>query len=152
MIEEVLIRRFEKAILFTRPRRFGKTLTMTMFRDFLDIRQDSREIFSGLKIMEHPDVVKNDMNQVPVVYISLKEVYGHDFDEVFQSFRIVMSKLYESNAFLLDSRKVSDVSKAFFDTIWKRNGNKAYTEQALDLISSMLRQHFEKPVFLIIDE
>ena len=67
MIEEVLIRRFEKAILFTRPRRFGKTLTMTMFRDFLDIRQDSREIFSGLKIMEHPDVVKNDMNQVPVV-------------------------------------------------------------------------------------
>ncbi|MBQ7481421.1 MAG: AAA family ATPase, partial [Lachnospiraceae bacterium] len=43
--------KFDKAVLFTRPRRFGKTLTMTMFRDFLDIRQDSRKIFEGLKVM-----------------------------------------------------------------------------------------------------
>ena len=48
IIEEYLISRFDKAVLFARPRRFGKTLTMTMFRDFLDIRQDSRDIFSGL--------------------------------------------------------------------------------------------------------
>lgn len=46
-ISEYLVRRFDKAVLFTRPRRFGKTLTMTMFRDFLDIRQDSRDIFSA---------------------------------------------------------------------------------------------------------
>lgn len=52
VIEEFLVRRFDRTVLFTRPRRFGKTLTMTMFRDFLDIRQDSRKIFSGLKVME----------------------------------------------------------------------------------------------------
>ena len=61
IIEEYLIDRFEKAVLFARPRRFGKTLTMTMFRNFLDIRQDSRDIFSGLKIMDSPDVVRNFM-------------------------------------------------------------------------------------------
>ena len=63
MIEEYLVRRFDKAVMFTRPRRFGKTLTMTMFRDFLDIRQDSKEIFSGLKVMEFSDVVESFMNQ-----------------------------------------------------------------------------------------
>ena len=82
MIDEYLIDRFDKAVLFARPRRFGKTLTMTMFRDFLDIRQDSRDIFSGLKIMDCPDVVSNYMNQYPVVFISLKEVFGPDFDAV----------------------------------------------------------------------
>ena len=59
VIEEYLVKHFEKAVLFTRPRRFGKTLTMTMFRDFLDVRQDSLEIFKGLEIMGHTDVVEN---------------------------------------------------------------------------------------------
>ena len=51
------------------------TMTMTMFRDFLDIRQDSREIFQGLKIMEYPDVVRKYMNQYPTLFLSLKELF-----------------------------------------------------------------------------
>ena len=152
MIEEYLVRRFDKAVLFTRPRRFGKTLTMTMLRDFLDIRQDSRKIFSGLKIMEYPDVVQGYMNQYPVAFISLKEVFGQDDKAIFQNFSIVMSKLFEDNAFLMDSPEVSDVSKKFFETIWQQQGKQENTEQALDLISFMLRQHFGKPAFILIDE
>ena len=75
LIEEFLIDKFDKAVLFARPRRFGKTLTMTMLRDFLDIRQNSRDIFEGLKIMNNTELVNNYMNQYPVVFISLKEVF-----------------------------------------------------------------------------
>ena len=63
MLEIYLNEKFEKAVLFARPRRFGKTITMTMFRDFLDIRQDSKKIFDGLKIMKHKETVKSYMNK-----------------------------------------------------------------------------------------
>ncbi|MBR0186502.1 MAG: AAA family ATPase, partial [Synergistaceae bacterium] len=81
MIYEYLNKKFEKAVLFARPRRFGKTLTMTMFRDFLDIRQDSKGIFEGLKIMSHKETVEKYMNQYPVVFLSLKEVFGTGFND-----------------------------------------------------------------------
>ena len=152
MIEEYLIRRFDKAVMFTRPRRFGKTMTMTMFRDFLDIRQDSKDIFAGLKVMEHPDVVDNYMNQYPVVFISLKEVFGQSYEEVFRNLCIAVSGVLEKNVFLLESEKVSPAAKHFFETILNRNAEKPDTEQSLDLLCRMLRQHYGKQVFVIIDE
>jgi hypothetical protein len=152
IIEEYLIRRFDKAVMFTRPRRFGKTMTMTMFRDFLDIRQDSKDIFAGLKVMEHPDVVDNYMNQYPVVFISLKEVFGQSYEEVFRNFCIAVSGVLEKNVFLLESEKVSPAAKHFFETILNRNAEKPDTEQSLDLLCRMLRQHYGKQVFVIIDE
>ncbi len=57
MLKEYLEDNFKPRVLFARPRRFGKTLTMTMFRDFLDVNQDSRDIFAGLRIMDYPDTV-----------------------------------------------------------------------------------------------
>ena len=152
IIEEYLIRRFDKAVMFTRPRRFGKTMTMTMFRDFLDIRQDSKDIFAGLKVMEHPDVVDNYMNQYPVVFISLKEVFGQSYEEVFRNLCIAVSGVLEKNVFLLGSEKVSPAAKQFFETILNRNAEKPDTEQSLDLLCRMLRQHYGKQVFVIIDE
>ena len=71
VIQEYLEEYFEKAVMFTRPRRFGKSLTMTMFRDFLDIRQDSKSIFDGLKIMEYTDVVKDYMSRA--FYVAERE-------------------------------------------------------------------------------
>ncbi|MBQ9010126.1 MAG: AAA family ATPase, partial [Clostridia bacterium] len=82
VIQEYLEAHFDKAVMFTRPRRFGKTLTMTMFRDFLDVRQDSKRIFEGLEIMGYPDVVRDYMNQYPVVFLSLKEVFGETYDRI----------------------------------------------------------------------
>ena len=58
MLKEYLEDNFKSAVLFARPRRFGKTMTMTMFRDFLSIQQDSSEIFEGLEIMEYPETVR----------------------------------------------------------------------------------------------
>ena len=151
LIVEYLDKWFERAVLFTRPRRFGKTMTLTMLRDFLDILQDSRDIFEGLKIMDHPDVVHKHMNQYPVMFISLKAVTGDDFERVLQNFAGTISKLCEDHSFLMSSTKVSDVSKALFEALWKQEGNQATMERALEIIGDMLKKHFGKPVFVMID-
>lgn len=152
MLEEYLGRRFDKVVLFARPRRFGKTLTMTMFRDFLDIRQNSTDIFKNLKIMEYPDVVNEYMNQYPVVFLSLKEVFGESFEEVLQNLKIVVSNICEENRFLLDSDVVSKASKILFERIWMQEASQSNTEQALELITRMLHDYYNKQVFIIIDE
>ena len=152
IIQEYLEDHFDRAVMFARPRRFGKSLTMTMFRDFLDIRQDSKEIFSGLKIMEYPDVVRNYMNQYPVVFISLKEVFGFDFNDYLQNFSIAISRVCDEYSFLLDSTRISEKGKKYYSELWDQDGNQARMERSLDLFCLMLRQYYNKQVFVIIDE
>ena len=152
MIEEYLVKRFDKAVMFARPRRFGKTLAMTMFRDFLDVRQDSRDIFSGLKIMDDSDVVQNYMNQYPVIFLSLKEVFGDSFENVFRNFQIAISTMCDDFADLLGSEKISAIHKEFFIKLQRKESNEADTIQALALLCQMLRQEYNRQVFVIVDE
>ena len=152
MIEEFLNNRFDKAVLFTRPRRFGKTLTMTMFRDFLDIRQDSREIFKGLKIMDHPETVAAWMNQYPVVFLSLKEVSGRNYVNILNSFRLIVSNVCKSLEDILQSPRINEFDKKIFTGLEEQNADEVNTLAALDLLCRMLCSHYEKPVFVIIDE
>ncbi len=154
LIEEFLIEKFDKAVLFARPRRFGKTLTMTMLRDFLDIRQESRDIFDGLKVMDNAVLVENYMNKYPVVFISLKEVFGKDFKSIFSSLRIAVSDLCEENRFLVEENNtnISGTSKSLFANLWNRRAEQPDTEQALGLLCQMLRTYYNRKVFVIIDE
>ena len=152
MLKEYLEDNFKSAVLFTRPRRFGKTMTMTMFRDFLSIQQDSSEIFEGLEIMEYPETVRKYMNQYPVIFLSLKEVFGETFEDILQNFRIAISELCENYLFLLESDRVSNASKDFMDALLHQEARQANTEQGIQLLCRMLRQHFGKTVFVIIDE
>ena len=152
VIEEYLIRRFDRAILFTRPRRFGKTLTMTMFRDFLDIRQDSSDIFAGLRIMEYPDVVKNYMNQYPVIFLSLKEVFGDSFEAIFRNFQIAISTLYDDHSDLIESESISTIHKDLFVKLQRQEAGRQDTIHALALLCKMLKDKYQKQVFVIIDE
>lgn len=151
-IQEYLISRFEKAVLFARPRRFGKTLSMTMFRDFLDIRQDSRDIFAGLEIMNHPDTVSAYMNRFPVVFLSLKEVFGENFDAIFRNFQNVVSTLCKGYPDLLDSDAVDPADRALLDRLRFRESGREDTIEVLDLLCRMLRMHYGRPAFVIIDE
>ncbi|MBR2259203.1 MAG: AAA family ATPase [Blautia sp.] len=143
---------FEKAVLFARPRRFGKTLTMTMFRDFLDIRQNSDDIFHGLKIMDEPDLVKDFMNRYPVVFLSLKEVFGESYDRILGNFRLVVSNLCKSLEDLLQSESVNEYDKNIFKAIEDQKADEVNTVAVLDLLSRMLKAYYHKPVFVIIDE
>ncbi len=103
--------KFDKAVLFTRPRRFGKTLTMTMFRDFLDIRQDSRKIFEGLKVMSCQRAVDGYMNKYPVIFMSLKEIFGADIDRIYDNFKLAVSELCKTYKELLNSDVIDDEDK-----------------------------------------
>ena len=152
VIRDYLEEHFEKAVMFARPRRFGKSLTMTMFRDFLDVRQDSKGIFEGLKIMEYSEVVRNYMNQYPVVFISLKEVFGQDFDAVFRNYQIAIATLFDKHAYLIESNQVNSIHKEFFIRLQRKESGLEDTIQAIDLLCGMLNQHYNKPAFVIIDE
>ena len=152
MIREYLVDKFDKAVLFTRPRRFGKTLTMTMFRDFLDIRQDSRSIFQGLEVMDDPDVVERYMNRYPVVFLSLKEVYGADDEIAYANFRLAAANVCKANEYLLRSDAVDEDDKALFRAIKQQKADEVNTIAFLDLLCRMLRTHHQKRVFVIIDE
>ncbi|SCZ78641.1 AAA family ATPase [Pseudobutyrivibrio xylanivorans] len=152
IIKKYLEDHFDSAVLFARPRRFGKTLTMTMFRDFLDIRQDSRDIFEGLEIMKYSSVVDEYMNKYPVVFISLKEIYGENISDIEDSFKLVVSQICKTMEFLLESDNIGDSDKKIFKSIINQEANRANTIAALDLLVRMLKNYYDKRVFVIIDE
>ena len=152
IIEEFLVKQFDQAVLFTRPRRFGKTLTMTMFRDFLDIRQDSRDIFSDLKVMRQADLVRDYMNQYPVIFISLKEVFGVDYKDVLEQFKFAISELCKNFKELEESDRVDRDDKTILAALRQQKANYTNTIACLSLLSRMLRDHYGKPAFVIIDE
>ena len=80
LLYDLVGRTDNKVTLFTRPRRFGKTLNMSMMESFFDINRDSRAVFEGLDIEKHEDFCASWMNQYPVLFISLKDVDGLDFE------------------------------------------------------------------------
>ena len=152
LIEEFLIDKFDKAVLFARPRRFGKTLTMTMLRDFLDIRSDSRAIFDGLKVMENTEAVRDYMNNYPVIFISLKEIFAESFDQIFDNFRLAVSEICKGFDELLTSDRIMDDDKNILTKLRNQSANASNTIASLGLLSRMLKAHYNKQVFVIVDE
>ncbi|MBQ5988302.1 MAG: AAA family ATPase [Oscillospiraceae bacterium] len=152
LIEEFLIDKFDKAVLFTRPRRFGKTLTMTMLRDFLDIKQDSRHIFNGLKIMKNAEVVRNYMNKYPVIFISLKEIFAENFDQIFDNFRLAVSEICKGFDELLTSERIMADDKNILTLLRNQKANTSNTIASIGLLSRLLKTHYNKQVFVIVDE
>jgi len=86
--------------LITRPRRFGKTLMMSMLEDFFDIGRDSREDFKGLAISQDSELCAKWMNQWPVIFITLKSVDGNMFESAFGMFQSLIADLCQKYAFL----------------------------------------------------
>ena len=82
--------------LFTRPRRFGKTLMMSMFENFFNIEKNSRDIFEGLNITNHESFCEEYMNKYPVLFISFKDVEGMDFNGAFDMLKVLESICYEN--------------------------------------------------------
>ena len=85
LIYDLAAKTSNKVTLFTRPRRFGKTLMMSTIESFFDIRRDSESVFKGLNISEnHPEFCMEWMNQYPVLFVSLKSVEALDFENAFE--------------------------------------------------------------------
>ena len=114
-----------KIALITRPRRFGKTLNMSMLRHFFDQDQkDSKKLFEGLKIMEQGERYTGKLGAYPCIYLTFKDVKGMNFDEMMMLFQTELMELFLQHTDLLKSEKLFDGEKQIINTILNLKANK----------------------------
>lgn len=150
-IEELLGTQFE-VNLITRPRRFGKTLTMNMLHDFFDIRKDSRNLFKGLEIMDNTKLCAQWMNQYPVLFLTLKDVEDLTFTDAYSQLEYVIASLCIEHDYLKDSEKVSNADRIAFLELQNRTAEKSVVKNSLFMLTRMMQAYYGKPVILLIDE
>ena len=139
--------------LITRPRRFGKTLNMSMLRYFLDCnKKDSKELFEGLKIMEEGEKYTSKLGAYPCIYLTLKDVRGDNNEEMMMALQTELIELFIEHIYLLKSDKIEDIEKEMFNNILNLKANKIQLQNSIKLLSTLLNKEFDKPVYLIIDE
>lgn len=147
-----LVRSSAEVTLITRPRRFGKTLGMSMLESFFDIRKDSKKLFDGLEISHQKNLCEKWMNQWPVVFLSLKNVDGIHFSDAYQQLVYEISLLYQQHDNLLKSTALSDRDKFIFKQLQERQAGKTDIMRSLQFLTRLLEQHYGKKVILLIDE
>ena len=152
LIVELLDRTGTKVTIITRPRRFGKTLGMSMLESFFDIRKDSKELFEGLEIANHQTLCDEWMNRYPTVFVSFRQVDGLDFTGAYDMLTWVISELYKKYLYLLDSDKIDSSDKDVAKQLVRGNASLKDTKGSLLLLTRMMQQHYGKPVILLIDE
>ncbi len=152
LLEELLTKKTAEVTLITRPRRFGKTLGMSMLESFFDIRKDSRKLFEGLEITKQQDLCEKWMNQYPTVFVSFRQVDGLNFDSAYDMFTLVISDLYKRHLYLLNSDQISEYDKAIAKQLILGDASVKDTKGSLLLLTRLLQQHYGKPVILLIDE
>ena len=141
-----------KVTLFTRPRRFGKTLMMSMIENFFSIRKESVRIFEGLAITEHEDFCKEWMNQYPVLFISFKDVEAEDFNG---AYKMLASRLADVCKGLTDIGKsdlVNPADKDIFSRLMYKKAEDDEVKNSVKTIMRMLYTVYGKQVILLIDE
>ena len=134
--------------LFTRPRRFGKTLNMSMLKTFFDIKEaeENKKLFDNLYIKNSP--VFAEQGKYPVIFISMKEIKGTTWEEMQRSIRKVFSNLYNEYKYLRES--LDERNLEIFDEIWKRKDTD-YSD-SLRFLSEILEEEYNQKVIVLIDE
>ena len=138
--------------LFTRPRRFGKTLTMRMIESFFDIRRDSRAVFDGLAVMKHEEFCAEWMNQYPVLFITLKDAEGLNFQGAYGMLKAIIADTCKKHAYLAEANAVDKDDLAAFLRLKAQDGSEQEIRNSLLILCRMMAAHFGKPVILLIDE
>ena len=142
-----------RVILVTRPRRFGKTLNMSMLKYYFDCRQkDNIELFKGLKILNQEEKYTSKLGTYPVIYITLKDVKGKNFKEMLLSLKTELVELFIEYSELLKSEKLLDIEKEMFNKILNLKANEIELQNALKLLTRLLNKEYERPVILLLDE
>ena len=153
-----------KVLLFTRPRRFGKTLLMTMFELFLKINPEKpfdtsfqQKYFQGTKILEDKEFCSKFMGQYPVIDITLKDVDGNNFEEAYKMFADIVFDVSKRYSYLLNSNKLDESDKVILRQLTDINylediNNSQRVKNSLKHLSSFLYKEYEKYPILLIDE
>lgn len=146
-----LLNSWGKVNLFTRPRRFGKTLNMSMLKYFFEIGTDSA-LFDGLAISREKELCDRHMGKYPVVFLSLKGVDGLNFETAYEEFcKLIRNEAFRLR-FLNDSEKITDVEKESFRHILNGDYSEKDIRSSLQTMCSLLEKHYGQKVVLLIDE
>ena len=138
--------------LFTRPRRFGKTLMMSMIENFFSIRKESARIFEGLAITEHKDFCKEWMNQYPVLFVSFKDVEAEEFADAYDMLGVRLADVCKDLADAIDTDVVDKDDRDAFRRLKAESGKKSDIKNSLKTLMRMMNAVYGKKVILLIDE
>lgn len=152
IIYELVHETENEVTLFTRPRRFGKTLMMSMMEHFFSIRKDSREIFEGLDIMQHKEFCDKWMNQYPVLFISFKDVDGLTFESAYKMLAMEVADVCKKLDDLMKEGAVNDADAEVFRQLMFRTANVDDVKSSLKTIMRMMHAVYGRRVILLIDE
>ena len=148
-IEDVLN---EQVVLYTRPRRFGKTLNMSMLYYFFSINEkENSYLFDGLNISKNKDALKYQ-NKYPTIFISLKEMKSLTFDAQISSFSNVIYELLDKNLEILSSDQLSDTTKDILNKLHNRSSSIEDLKISLRVITNALYTYYQQKVIVLIDE
>lgn len=153
---EQLLNNWGKVNLFTRPRRFGKTLNMSMLQRFFEINADE-SLFNGLSIMQRKDLCDEYLGKFPVVFLTLKGVDGLTFDKARQKLTSLVAREADRFHFLKDSSNLTDNEKERYLALVRMDNGKYSMdedtlESSLQTLSELLFRHYNKKVIMLIDE
>ena len=146
-----LLNNWGKVNLFTRPRRFGKTLNMSMLKSFFEIGSN-RTLFDGLAISRETALCEAHMGRFPVVFVSLKGVDGLTFDEAYGMLRRILRSEFSRLGFLKQSERIAEDDKRPFERFLKEQDTMDDVQESLKMLSSLLYQHYGQKTILLIDE
>ncbi len=138
--------------LFTRPRRFGKTLMMSMLSNFFSIRKESKDLFEGLKITEHREFCEKWMNQYPVLFISFKDAEAEEFGVAYDKLKNSIADVCKLIPDLMEESAVNRADVQIFERLMFNKASDAEVQGSLKTIMRMMHAVYGEKVILLIDE
>ena len=140
-------------VLITRPRRFGKTLNMSMLKYYFDCKtKDNKQLFKGLRIMEQDEKYTSKLGYYPVIYMTLKDVQDRNYENMILNMKTAMLEMYQEHRYLLDSEKIYPEEKERIKKILYARENEVDLKNSVKELSKYLNRHYDKPVMLLVDE
>ncbi len=152
LIEQLLKTQSTKVTLITRPRRFGKTLGMSMLSEFFDIQKNSRALFKGLSVMRNKELCRQWMNQYPTLFLSFRSVDGLNFSGAYAQLESVIAELYKKHIYLTESERIQPLDKEQFHRTAAEKADLKGIKNSLMKLTQLMELHYQKSVILIIDE
>ncbi len=142
-----------KIALITRPRRFGKTLNMSMLKYYFDCKTtDNEELFRDLKIMEQGEKYTSKLGYYPVIYMTLKDVQDRNYENMILNMKTAILEMYKQHIYLLESDKIYDFEKEKIKDILYCREDETILKNSVKDLSEYLNRHYGKPVMLLVDE
>ena len=141
-----------RVVLITRPRRFGKTLNMSMLKYFFDCDvKDAKELFKGLKIMEQDEKYTSKLGAYPCIYLTMKDLNVSTYEYMIMQLRTAMMEIYFEKRYLLE-KEMPDGERETYNRMLGAKANEMEILNSVKLLSKLLCNYYNKPVMLFIDE